>query len=78
MKTNFAFAIAIRFRSYMFAFVQSSVRLICKTGAKKSNIHFVPFIRVANLRISLVKSNSEILIYSFSAISVAAYGTDGY
>ena len=45
-------------------------------GAKKSNIHFVPFILVANLRIMFVKSNSEILLYSFSAISVAAYSTD--
>ena len=63
MKTNFAFAIAIRFRSYMFAFVRSSVRLIRKTGAKKSNIHFVPFITVADLRISIVKSNSEIFTY---------------
>ena len=48
-----------------------------KWARKKSNIHFVPFIQVANLRIMFVKSNSEILIYSFSAISVAAYGTDG-
>ena len=63
MKTNFAFAIAIRFRSYMFAFVQSSVRIICKTGAKKSNIHFVPFIAVANMLISLVKSNYWISVY---------------
>ena len=63
MKTNFACTIAIRFRSYMFAFFQSSVRLICKTGAKKSNIHFVPFIPVADLRIMFVKSNSEISVY---------------
>ena len=32
-------------------------------GAKKSNIHFVPFIAVANLLISLVKSNSGISFY---------------
>ena len=46
-------------------------------GAKKSIFHFVPFIPVANLLIRFVKSNSEILIYSFAAISAASYGTDG-
>ena len=48
-----------------------------KQARKKSRLHFVPFIPVANLLISLVKSNSEIFIYSFAAISIAAYGTDG-
>ena len=37
--------------------------LSVKQARKKSNIHFVPFIPVADLRIMFVKSNSEISVY---------------
>ena len=54
-RNSFTFAY-VRFRSIVGATYPGNRR-------KKSNIHFVPFIQAANLRISLVKSNSEISVY---------------
>ena len=55
-RNSFPF-VYVRFRSIGGATYQGNRR------GKKSNIHFVTFITVANMRIMFVKSNSGILTY---------------